>query len=82
MIAPELLADHTVQRQFFSRHVKAIVVERRSKAGVSALGLGGLPGGGEGQIPGFPSKNARRENRRKFLRRNGQRGDGETHPEY
>jgi hypothetical protein len=39
-------------------------------------------GGGEGQIPGFPSKNARRKNRRKFLRRNGQRGYGGIHPEY
>jgi len=39
-------------------------------------------GGGEGQIPGFPSKNARRKNRRKFIHRNGQRGGGETQPEY
>jgi hypothetical protein len=44
--------------------------------------LGGLPGAGEWQIPGFPSKNARSKNRRKFLRRNGQRGYSGISPEY
>jgi hypothetical protein len=44
--------------------------------------LGGLPGGGEGQIPGFPSKNARSENRRKLFHRNGQRGYSGIDPEY
>jgi hypothetical protein len=39
-------------------------------------------GGGEGQIPGFPSKNARDENRRKFLHLNGQRGGDGIPPEY
>jgi hypothetical protein len=39
-------------------------------------------GGGEGQIPGFSSKNARSENRRKFLHRNGQRGGDGIQPEY
>jgi hypothetical protein len=37
---------------------------------------------GEGQIPGFPLKNAWRKNRRKFLHRNGQRGGGGIPPEY
>jgi hypothetical protein len=39
-------------------------------------------GGGEGEIPDFPSKNARRENRRKLFCRNGQRGYSGIHPEY
>jgi hypothetical protein len=38
------------------------------------------PAAGKGKSPGFPSKNARSENRRKFFRRNGQRGYGEFSP--
>jgi hypothetical protein len=39
-------------------------------------------GNGEGQFLCFPSKNARRKNLRKFLRRNGQRGYSGIPPEY
>jgi hypothetical protein len=38
--------------------------------------------GRNGKSPVFPSKNAPNENRRKFLRRNGQRGYSGIHPEY
>jgi hypothetical protein len=37
---------------------------------------------GKGRSPIFPSKNAGRKNRRKFLRRNGQRGYDGIPPEY
>jgi len=37
---------------------------------------------GKGRSPIFPSKNAGRKNRRKLLRRNGQRDDSEIPPEY
>jgi hypothetical protein len=45
--------------------------------------VGGFePAAGKGKSPVFPSKNARDENRRKFLRRNGQRGYSGIPPEY
>jgi len=60
---------------------KREVLDKESIAILSQQGCV-MPSGGEGQIPGFPSKNARSENRRKFLHRNGQRGGDGIPPEY